>query len=89
MAQIAENGDELTGVKRLVRKIQELLHDIAKRLGWRWPMNLANQLESKTDAEALSAFRQARLFISDVISGRTAIQSNIVKYKVSGNDLSD
>ncbi len=84
MAQLAEKGDELTGVKRLVRKIQELLRDITRRLGWRWPSNLANWLESKTDAEALSALHQAGLFARGEISGRTTTtQSDIEKYRVS------
>lgn len=84
MAQLAEKGDELTGVKLLVRKIQELLRDITRRLGWRWPSNLANWLESKTDAEALSALHQAGLFARGEISGRTTTtQSDIEKYRIS------
>ena len=84
MAQLAEKGEKITGVKWLVRKIQELLRDITRRLGWQWPSNLANWLESKTDAEALSALHQARLFVMGKISGRTTTtQSDIEKYRVS------
>lgn len=84
MAFFAEQGEKITGVKRLVRKIQELLRDITRRLGWRWPANLANWLESKTDAEALSALHQAGLFVRGEISGQTTTtQSDIEKYRVS------
>lgn len=88
MAFFAEQGERITGVKRLVGKIQELLRDIAKRLGWKWPTNLANWLESKTDAEALSALHQAELFVRGDISGMTTTtKSDIEKYRVS-NDQS-
>lgn len=83
MAFFAEQGERITGVKRLVRKIQELLRDITRRLGWRWPANLANWLESKTDAEALSALHQAELFVRGEISGQTVTtQRDIAKYRV-------
>lgn len=83
MAFFAEQGERITGVKRLVRKIQELLRDITRRLGWRWPANLANWLESKTDAEALSALHQAELFVRGEISGQTiTTQRDIAKYRV-------
>lgn len=83
MAFFAEQGERITGVKRLVRKIQELLRDITRRLGWRWPANLANWLESKTDAEALSALHQAELFVRGEISGQTiTTREDIAKYRV-------
>ena len=87
MAFFAEQGERITGVKRLVRKIQELLRDITRRLGWRWPANLANWLESKTDAEALSALHQAGLFVRGEISGQTVTtREDIAKYRVRENE---
>ena len=87
MAFFAEPGERITGVKRLVRKIQELLRDITRRLGWRWPTNLANWLESKTDAEALSALHQAGLFVRGDISGQTVTtRGDIAKYRVRKNE---
>ncbi|WAV99663.1 strawberry notch C-terminal domain-containing protein [Oxalobacter aliiformigenes] len=56
LAEMAQRGEKVTGVKKLVYAIQKILRAIG--LG-----NLANKLESKTDAEALMALHKAELFV--------------------------
>ncbi|EEO26974.2 LPD38 domain-containing protein [Oxalobacter paraformigenes] len=56
LTDMAEKGQKVTGVKKLVYAIQKLLRAIG--LG-----NLANKLESRTDAEALMALHKAELFV--------------------------
>ena len=56
LAEMAQRGEKVTGVKKLVYAIQKVLRAIG--LG-----NLANMLESRTDAEALMALHKAELFV--------------------------
>jgi hypothetical protein len=56
LTDMAEKGQKVTGVKKLVYAIQKVLRAIG--LG-----NLANKLESRTDAEALMALHKAELFV--------------------------
>ena len=56
LAEIAQRGEKVSGVKKLVYAIRRLLCAIG--LG-----KLADMLESKTDAEALMALHEAGLFV--------------------------
>ena len=79
MAQLAEKGERITGIKHLVVWIQRAL----RRLGWRWAKNLANWLESKTDAEALYALYKAELFVRGDISALTTVtKENLSTYRI-------
>lgn len=81
LAELAENGEKVTGIKRFIAWIQQAL----RKLGWKWSRDLANWLESKTDAEALSALHQAGLFVRGDISGRsTTTKSDIEKFSRIG-----
>lgn len=61
MAGIAQRGEKITGVKKLVYLIQKLLRFIGLD-------RLANKLEAKTDSEALMALHKAEMFAKSGIN---------------------
>lgn len=58
MAQIAQNGEKITGIKKLVAVIQSALRAMGLN-------RLANALEAATDAEALTMLAKADMFVRD------------------------
>lgn len=56
MAEIAETGETIKGVQRLAALVQQLLRAIGLH-------NLADKLEAKTDAEALTMLKKAEMFV--------------------------
>ena len=75
---MAQRGEKVTGVKKLVYAIQKVLRAIG--LG-----NLANMLESRTDAEALMALHKAELFVRSGKNVDAATATDVfVRFSQSG-----
>ena len=66
LAQMAQAGEKLTGWKMLAGFVQNLLRKIGAH---RW----ANMLEARTDAEALTALKQAEMFVRDGLTANDTI----------------
>ncbi len=80
LAEMAQRGEKVTGVKKLVYAIQKVLRAIG--LG-----NLANMLESRTDAEALMALHKAELFVRSGKNVDAATATDVfVRFARSGNN---
>ena len=80
LTDMAEKGQKVTGVKKLVYAIQKVLRAIG--LG-----NLANMLESRTDAEALMALHKAELFVRSGKNVDAATATDVfVRFARSGNN---
>lgn len=66
LAQMAQAGEKLTGWKMLAGFVQNLLRKMGAH---RW----ANMLEARTDAEALTALKQAEMFVRDGLTANDTI----------------
>ncbi|WP_462370373.1 LPD38 domain-containing protein [Oxalobacter formigenes] len=79
LAEMAQRGEKVTGVKKLVHIIQKILRSLG--LG-----HMANKLESITDAEALMALHKAELFVKSGkdINAATAVD---IYTKFSRSDI--
>lgn len=66
LAQMAQAGEKLTGWKMLAGFVQNLLRKIGAH-------RLANMLEARTDAEALTALKQAEMFVRDGLTANDTI----------------
>lgn len=79
LAEMAQRGEKVTGVKKLVYVIQKILRSLG--LG-----HMANKLESITDAEALMALHKAELFVKSGkdINAATAVD---IYTKFSRSDI--
>ncbi|MBQ7625438.1 MAG: hypothetical protein IJS87_00035, partial [Rhodocyclaceae bacterium] len=66
LAQMAQAGEKLNGWKMLAGFVQNLLRKMGAH---RW----ANMLEARTDAEALTALKQAEMFVRDGLTANDTI----------------
>ena len=83
LAQMAQAGEKLTGWKMLAGFVQNLLRKMGAH---RW----ANMLEARTDAEALTALKQAEMFVRDGLTANDTIPNGALAAfeRAVGMDLS-
>lgn len=76
---MAQRGEKITGVKKLVVAIQKLLRAIGLD-------KLADKLEARTDAEALMTLHKAELFVKSGKTADTATVGDVYGFFARKND---
>lgn len=68
MSEIAQTGQTIKGIQRFMATLQKLLRAIGLH-------NLADMLEAKTDAEAMSMLKKAEMFVRDGTDKTSIVES--------------